>query len=65
MPNSWGPRAQRRSRRRAAPSGEAAFREAILSLALEHRDGWLTLQAILDAFGPDARAVLRTYLYQD
>ena len=45
--------------------GEAAFREAILSLALEHRDGWLTLQAILDGFGPDARAVLRTYLYQD
>ncbi len=44
-------------------SGEAAFREAIRSLALEHRDGWLTLQAILDAFGPDARAVLRTYLY--
>ena len=47
--------------RRAA--GESAFREAILSLALEHRDGWLTLQAILDAFGPDAQAVLRTYLY--
>jgi hypothetical protein len=44
-------------------SGEAAFREAIRSLALEHRDGWLTLQAILDTFGPDARAVLRTYLF--
>jgi hypothetical protein len=44
-------------------SGEDAFREAILSLALEHRDGWLTLQTILDALGPDARAVLRTYLY--
>ena len=49
--------------RRAA--GEAAFRDALLSLALEHRGGWLTLQAILDAFGPDAQAVLRTYLYRD
>jgi len=49
--------------RRAA--GEAEFREAILSLSLEHRGGWLTLQAILDAFGPDAQAVLRTYLFQD
>jgi hypothetical protein len=47
--------------RRAA--GETAFREAMLSLALEHRNGWLTLEAILDAFGPDARTVLRTYLY--
>ena len=46
--------------RRAA--GEAAFREAILSLALEHRNGWLGLQTILDAFGPDARVVLRTFL---
>ena len=47
--------------RRAA--GEASFREAILSLALEHRSGWVSVQAILDAFGPDAQAVLRTFLY--
>jgi len=47
--------------RRAA--GEAAFREAILSLALEHRNRWLTVQAVLDAMGSDAQAVLRTYLF--
>jgi hypothetical protein len=46
--------------RRAA--GDAAFRAAILSLALEHRNGWITVEAILDALGPDARAVLRAYL---
>jgi len=49
--------------RRAA--GEVAFREAILSLALEHRDGWLTLQDIVDALGPEAGVVLRTYLYRN
>jgi len=46
--------------RRAA--GESEFRAAILSLALEHRNGWITVQAILDALGPDASAVLRPYL---
>jgi hypothetical protein len=46
--------------RRAA--GEADFRAAILSLALEHRNGWITVEAILDALGPDASAVLRPYL---
>jgi hypothetical protein len=44
-------------------SGETAFREAILSIALEHRNGWVSIQAILDAVGPDAAAVLRTYLF--
>lgn len=47
--------------RRAA--GEAAFREAILSLALENRNRWVTVQSVLHALGPDAQAVLRTYLF--
>jgi hypothetical protein len=47
--------------RRAA--GAAAFREAILSLALDHRSSWVTLQDLLAAFGPDAQAVLRTFLF--
>jgi len=47
--------------RRAA--GESGFREAMLSLALEHRNGWVTVQDILDALGTDARAVLRAFLY--
>jgi hypothetical protein len=47
--------------RRAA--GEATFHEAILSLALEHRNGWVTVQDLLNAFGPDAEAVLRAFLY--
>ncbi len=47
--------------RRAA--GDAAFREAMLSLALEHRNGWLSLEAVLDAFGSDAQSVLRTFLF--
>jgi hypothetical protein len=47
--------------RRAA--GEASFREAILTIALEHRGGWITLEDILAALGPDAQAVLRTFLF--
>ncbi len=47
--------------RRAA--GEAAFREAIKALALEHRNGWISLGDVLAALGPDAQAVLRTFLY--
>lgn len=47
--------------RRAA--GEASFREAIRALALEHRNGWLTLDDLLNALGADARAVLRSFLY--
>ena len=44
-------------------SGDDVFREAILSLALEHRNGWLVAGTILDAFGPEAQAVLRAFLF--
>ena len=44
-------------------SGDDAFREAILSLALEHRNGWLVAGTILDTLGPEAQAVLRTFLF--
>ena len=47
--------------RRAA--GDASFREAMRSIALEHRNGWVSVQAILDALGADAAAVLRPYLF--
>jgi hypothetical protein len=47
--------------RRAA--GESRFREALLLLAVEHRNSWITLDDVLAAFGPDAAAVLRTYLF--
>ena len=47
--------------RRAA--GEPRFREAMLSLALEHRNAWVGLRAILEALSPDAEAVLRSYLF--
>jgi hypothetical protein len=47
--------------RRAA--GEVNFREAILSIALEHRNGWITLDDLLAALGLDAQAVLRPFLY--
>jgi len=47
--------------RRAA--GEARFREALLLLAVEHRNSWITLDDILVALGPDAGAVLRPYLF--
>jgi len=43
--------------------GEGRFREAVLMLAVEHRNEWLTLDDVLAAFGPDAGAVLRPYLY--
>jgi len=49
------------SARRAA--GEVAFREAVRSLALEHRNRWVTLQDLFDTLGPDAQVVLRTYLF--
>ncbi len=47
--------------RRAA--GEARFREAILSFALEHRNGWATWDDLLAALGPDAVPALRPFLY--
>jgi hypothetical protein len=47
--------------RRAA--GEARFREALLLLAVEHRNSWITLDDVLAALGSDAVAVLRAYLF--
>ena len=47
--------------RRAA--GEARFREAILSFALEHRNGWATWDDLLAALGPEAVPALRPFLY--
>jgi hypothetical protein len=47
--------------RRAA--GEARFREALLLLGVEHRNSWITLDDVLAAFGSDAGAVLRAYLF--
>ena len=44
--------------------GEARFREALLSLTREHRNGWLTLDTVLAAAGPDVSTVLRSFLYQ-
>ncbi len=44
-------------------AGDATFREAMLSLALEHRNDWLSLETVLDAFGADAQSVLRTFLF--
>jgi len=44
-------------------SGEAAFREAALVLAREHRNAWLRLSDVLAAFGPAASAALRPYLF--
>jgi len=43
--------------------GEALFREGILSLAVEHRNTWITLADILAALGPDGVAVLRPFLF--
>jgi hypothetical protein len=43
--------------------GEARFREAIFTLALEHRNGWLTIDDVLAAVGPAGSSVLRPYLY--
>lgn len=43
--------------------GEARFREAMLTLALEHRNGWLTIDDVLAAVGPAGAPVLRLYLF--
>ena len=43
--------------------GEARFREALLSLAVEHRNAWITLNDVFAALGPDGVAVLRPFLY--
>lgn len=47
--------------RRAA--GEARFREAVLSLAREHRDSWVQLDDVLAAVGAAGAAVLRPFLF--
>lgn len=44
--------------------GEARFREALLSLTREHRNGGLTLDTVLAAAGPDVSTVLRSFLYR-
>ena len=44
-------------------TGEARFRDALMLLAVEHRDAWLALADVLAALGPDGAAVLRPYLY--
>jgi hypothetical protein len=49
------------SARRAA--GEPLFREAMLSIALNHRGGWLTLADVLTALGPNGAGRLRAFLY--
>jgi hypothetical protein len=43
--------------------GQARFREALLSLAVEHRNGSITLADVFAAFGSDAAAVLRLFLF--
>ena len=43
--------------------GEARFREVLLSLTHEHRNGWLTVEDVLTATGSDVATVLRTFLY--
>lgn len=43
--------------------GESRFREAILSFALEHRNGWASLDALLAAVGLDGAAELRPFLF--
>lgn len=43
--------------------GEPAFREAVLSFALEHRNGWATVDALLAALGPEGAAELRPFLF--
>ena len=43
--------------------GESRFREALLSLAVEHRNAHLTLNDVLAALGADGAAVLRPFLF--
>jgi hypothetical protein len=43
--------------------GEARFREALLSMTREHRNGWLTLDGVMAAVGPDVTTVLRSFLF--
>jgi hypothetical protein len=44
-------------------AGEARFREAILAFALEHRNRWATLEALLSAVGPEGAAALRPFVF--
>jgi hypothetical protein len=43
--------------------GEARFREALLILAVEHRNAGLSLNDLLAVLGPDGAAALRPYLF--
>jgi hypothetical protein len=43
--------------------GDPRFREALLTLALEHRNGWATLDDLFASLGPDGAAVLRPFLF--
>jgi len=43
--------------------GESRFREAVLSFALEHRNGWVSLEALLAVVGLDGAAELRPFLF--
>ncbi len=43
--------------------GEAKFREALLSMTREHRNGWLRLDDVTAAVGPDVATVLRSFLF--
>lgn len=44
-------------------AGDALFREALLTLAVEHRNDWIGLADILAALGATSAAALRTFLY--
>jgi hypothetical protein len=39
------------------------FREALLTLAVQHRNDWIELADVLAALGGSAAAALRTFLY--
>ncbi|HXY68413.1 MAG TPA: hypothetical protein VEH62_03125 [Gemmatimonadales bacterium] len=43
--------------------GEALFRETLLTLAVEHRNSWITLDDVLTALGPGPAALLRSYFF--
>jgi hypothetical protein len=44
-------------------AGDALFREALLTLAVQHRNDWIELADVLAALGGSAAAALRTFLY--
>ena len=44
-------------------AGDARFREGLLTLAIEHRNGSVALEDVLRALGPEAAAALRSFLF--